>query len=309
MLVSDLLSDFRLRGTPRSRKPYLYWIRWSADVRRLPAALLARPVAELRRTELAAARDQLIADGFAPASAGMSILSLSAACRWAVDQELIDRNPCAGISCPPSRVLIEHLEEPQIERLLRIARICRPDLVAPIALGIWAGLRHGELAGAHLSDVHYRRGRPHTLHVCRSWDGYIEGPPKNGDEAWIPIGDRLADILHAWRHECPATRERLLCPAPRLMGGEVRWGRWQVHDQRGIRTLFAAARIPQPERPWHMLRHTAGTLWASYGGTLYQVADMLRHRDPESARRYTHLEGDPAQRELVGRVAKGRPTG
>ena len=109
MTLADLLARFRREGNPpRSRKPAHWWDRWRADTGRIPLAYLARGAAALRRVDILALRDAVTAEGYAPASAGMTVLGISAAYQWAIEQELLQHNPCKGVptgrcASPPRR--------------------------------------------------------------------------------------------------------------------------------------------------------------------------------------------------------------
>ena len=57
-----------------------------------------------------------------------------------------------------------------------------------------------------------------------------------------------------------------------------------------------------PNCRWHDLRHTAASLMASKGGSLYTIGKVLGHTQAKTTQRYAHLT-DAALREAMETVS------
>jgi len=78
------------------------------------------------------------------------------------------------------------------------------------AVGVFAGLRPGEIRSLQWGDVDFGSG---LIHVRRSDDG----PVKDGESRPVPLSPVLADVLLKWKEACRLPRTRRLrraSPAP-----------------------------------------------------------------------------------------------
>lgn len=136
------------------------------------------------------------------------------------------------------------------------------------------GLRAGEIANLLIDDIDWRQG---TLTLKRT-------KSRRQDILPLPMttGQALADYL---QHERPATQSRAIFVRQR--------------DSRDIQITTAAVqkvihhacqRAGLPDSGAHVLRHTLACRLVENGGSLKEVADVLRHRSLETSRIYAKLD-------------------
>ncbi len=136
------------------------------------------------------------------------------------------------------------------------------------------GLRAGEIANLLIDDIDWREGTL-TLKCTKS---------RRQDILPLPMatGQALVDYL---QHERPATQSRAIFVRQR--------------DSRDIQITTAAVqkvihhacqRAGLPDSGAHVLRHTLACRLVEQGGSLKEVADILRHRSLETSRIYAKLD-------------------
>jgi len=143
-----------------------------------------------------------------------------------------------------------------------------------VRLALDIGLRSAEIAGLELSDINWRNG---TVRLKRT---------KSMRQDILPLpaatGDALAEYL---RHERPVTTiktifVRLKAPHDQPIGADA------------VRALIGralrCAGIPHGRS--HSLRHTLACRIVNGGGSIKDVADMLRHRSLNTSLIYAKLD-------------------
>lgn len=213
----------------------------------------------------------------------------------AVEEELIDVNPCLGVTIPRGRKA--RTDEPwtvltvaEQTELLNSLRVPERWIVA-FALG--TGLRQGEQWSLHLEDVH--------LEVPEGEQPYVdvrfgsEGEPRKGGKPHrVPLFGLGLLAVDSWMmtegiaRTAKCNPEGLLFPAKhggRRFRGEPQW--WQ----RAVK----AAGIKRNVR-WHDLRHScASSLVGGWWGrkwSLEEVRLLLGHAKLQMTERYAHFAHD-----------------
>ena len=139
--------------------------------------------------------------------------NLHIAFNYAVDRDWIEKNPCRTLErSSKSLGEVEFLRVPQSALLFRVALTEMPDLVAPLAIKTFAGIRTGELVeltwdrvGSKKIEIRgskskSRRSRPVTLpdNLIQWLDGrrQAEGPVAGTDSAftWCDRMSKLAAL-------------------------------------------------------------------------------------------------------------------
>lgn len=220
----------------------------------------------------------------------------------ALDDELIDVNPAAGIKLPKAlrtRDPWTFLTLPEIDQLLSCAAIPEPIRLL-YAAAIYTGLRKGELWGLRWGDV-YLTEQPHLM-VRRSH----KSAPKNGKPGMTPLIPRALEVFDRLRVLAGGDPgpDALVFPAAdgcqRTRGDDARWrsrmlSRVDASGER-IRTMLPGyaerAGIARHVR-FHDLRHTCAShlISGSWGKfwPIEQVSAFLRHSNPSQTARYAHL--------------------
>ena len=226
---------------------------------------------------------------------------LSAGLKAAQEAGMIAQNPCRKQrlprgECAPQRVLSR-------EEQLRLRKAALEWNELPALLGLYAGMRLGEVCALKWRDVDFEGG---TLSVCRmaqrvarQADGdrrtlLMVGAPKSShSRRTLPVPDFLLERLRARRGE-----ER----------GEFVFGVERAAEPRTLQRRFQrlADVAGLKDVHFHTLRHSFATRLLELGVDVKTVRVLLGH---ESARTtldfYTHSMID-CQRQAIERLAKMR---
>ncbi len=225
------------------------------------------------------------AAGYAPATLNRMLGLLSwvytLGASWGVPGT--DRNPAKGV---PLRPVHNHREvfltEGQIATLMQALAVSPNRELQPfVQLSILLGTRKNELVRAVWADVDLERR-------------HFRVPPelaKNGKERFIPLSQTAINILESLPRYpgCP-----WLLPNPKTRQPYVSF--YHAWD-----TARKAAQVPHCR--WHDLRHTAASLMASQGQSLFVIGQILGHANPKVTQRYAHLT-DEALRGAVEAAAR-----
>lgn len=288
-LCSAFLSRF---SSPRIKDLNRYRMRLRCILRRVdkwaPQVAKVRAI-ELRPAHIAQIRDH-VSRRYPNGTVRNTLAGLSAVFSWARREGLLDRNPAHGVEqpSPPQRV-DEWLDAEEIRRLLAEAKqrghtclIWRSRHVG-IALGVYLGLRRGEIFGLRWRDIDLARGR---VTIARSY----ATTPKNGKPRHLKLPSALLPILAAWRPSCPTTTEGLVVPV------KGRDGIWKLssatNSPRGLPDLLSAARCKPIVRCWHALRHSFASNFLAQGGSLLALQRILGHSEVRTTMVYAHLSND-----------------
>jgi integrase len=140
------------------------------------------------------------------------------------------------------------------------------------ALGL--GLRAGEIAHLALADIDWRWARVALRGTKSRRDDVLPLP--------APTGEAIADYLRYERPRTanPAVFVRRLAPHDEPIGPDA------------VRRLIGGAyrRIGLKHARTHALRHTLARRLLEHGSSLKEVADILRHRSPDTSRIYAKLD-------------------
>ena len=216
---------------------------------------------------------------------------LSTAFHWGVRQGLVTTNPFDGIRQPKAVSRIEYLARDEVRQLLAAADE-RTDprgavFAVAIRLGVFAGLRVGEIFGLKWRDVDFSTGLITVAHSYRS-------TTKSGKARHIPMTDDLATALRAWRSLCPTTKEGVVCPI--VFSGSSHWH--QSTRRPCPKSLYKRAGLAIPASPWHALRHTFASHFLMAGGGLLTLQTLLGHSDLKMTSIYAHLSSDHVAAEV-----------
>lgn len=249
--------------TPRTRADY------RAQARRYLGDLERLPVAALSRADVSAIVNTLDRQGLSPKTIKNVIHMLSAALNYAVDEGLIQRNPCRRVRLPKAEldeVEARFLTYEEFGALL--AEI--PDHYKPlVTFLVGTGLRWSEATALQSRHISIPNG---TVTVRQAWKripgGFELGPPKSRKSrrtvnAAVPALAAVAPLLgkpNAWVFTTPQGRtiahsnfyNRIWAPAVERAGLD-----------------------PQPRI--HDCRHTFASWMIAEGATLEQVQDQLGH--------------------------------
>ncbi len=264
--AQELATAFLLGYSGSTRTSYGYdlatWFTFCADHD-------LDPLAATRAHVDAFARQMDEVEVLSPATVARRLSTLSGFYRYAVDEEVIARNPVASVRRPKvgTDTVSTGLDRDELSALIRAAEADSPRSLALVLLLGLNGLRISETLGADVGDLDTERGH-RVLHIQR----------KGGKTATIPLAARTAEAVEA----CVGDRTT----GPLFITASGR--RWQRSE--AWRTLRRLARTAVPTKADsihpHDLRHAFVTLSLDAGASLRDVQDAAGHADPRTTRRY-----------------------
>jgi site-specific recombinase XerD len=208
-------------------------------------------------------------EGRTPATVARKLSAVSGFFRYALNEDVIGRNPVAAVRRPKVGTDTQStgLDREELAALIATARTDGPRSHALVLLLALNGLRISEALGADASDLDTERGH-RVLRITR----------KGGKKSTIPLAPRTSDALDAYlggRNTGPlfstSTGARLDQPAV-----------WRTHRRLAATAVPAKATSLHP----HDLRHAFVTLSLDAGASLRDVQDAAGHADPRTTRRY-----------------------
>ena len=245
---------------------------------RILGRLGATPVNAIERHQIVALQGSLVRDeGLAPASANRVIAILRRCLSALVDQGLMERNPASRISMYPESGIDHFLQADDLQKLLTMLRkgTKRNFMVRMVALFLLStGARLNEALQAKWMDIDRENGvwripasnsKSKKVRSVPLNDSAIEVLDKLGTEGkfeWLFVnvskGERLKYVHGSW--------DRLRSKVPGL-------SHLRLHD----------------------LRHQYASFLVNGGRTLYEVQQILGHKDPSVTQRYAHLSSRSLQ--------------
>jgi len=264
--AEDVAVAFLLGYSGRTRESYGADLRvffaWCADHG-------TDPLAAARAHVDAFARHLAENEHRSPATVARRLSALSGFYRYAVDEELIARNPVSAVRRPKvgSDSQSTGLDKDELIALLDAAEADGPRTHALVLLLGLNGLRVSEAVGASLEDLGTERGH-RVLKIVR----------KGGKRQTVPLAPKVADAI-----------DRLT--DGRTSGPIFATNTGKPMDRHAVwRTLRRLARVAVPEKAAtihpHDLRHAFVTLSLDAEVSLRHVQDAAGHADPRTTRRY-----------------------
>lgn len=294
-LTERFLSEYdnpRIRDLTRWRQKQRYvFVSILKDIGELPISTFSVDAAERFRNRLVRT--------YMPNTARNKLASLALLLSWATRKGFLLSNPLQGLRQPTATMHLQFLTKEEAVRLLDVAEqkakssLHDASIAVAIQLGIYGGLRVGEICGLRFSDINLGAG---IITVKRS---YNRTTTKSGKERTIPIAPELAVTLRSWKGICPETPERLVCPCPIL-------GKWRMPTRSPCLVRFYdAAQLPIPSAPWHILRHSFASLFMMNGGSILTLQRLLGHADIKQTQIYAHLSQDFVATEIRRLTLRG----
>lgn len=223
-------------------------------------------------------RTKLLAKTRAPATVNRSRSVLSAIFKYAIGEGIVTQNPVYKV--PPRRVnnqRTRYLNDVERDKLLTACKASEwRHLRLLVLMAMTSGMRRSELMGLRWSDLDFDRNL-----ACLA-------DTKNGDPRNCPIPDFVMEQLRPLRR----VGNGLLFPSTTDPDKPFEFKKhWlQALEDAGIENFR-----------WHDLRHTAASLLAMGGASLYEVGQVLGHRCAQTSMRYAHLSVEHKSR-LVDKV-------
>lgn len=179
---------------------------------------------------------------------------------------------------------------PSIEEIDATMAVAKGWLKIAIALGVYAGLRSGEIRALRVSDVDLKQG---TIHLSRAMSADVETTTKTDAERDIPIVPELLEVLKvACRRKLPGALV-ITTPQGKMPRRQNVWTLLRdLQDRHGLK-----------HRSVHALRHGFCTHLLRRGIDLESVRVLAGHSDLATTARYVHADVERARAIMVPNAA------
>lgn len=236
-----------------------------------------RFVDTLRTTRSSSGRE-----GLSPRSLQLIVGTLKSAYKFAVEAELLTRNPIASVRRPTlQQRTMQVWSEAQARQFLADTR--DDDLAVAWALLLTRGLRRGELCGLRWEAIDLESGTASIVHTLVVVDGKVQKstPKTSSSRRSVPLDASLVSLL---------TRHRKCQRESRLRLGNAWTDTGYVFVDQVGRTyspevvsdrfdrLVKTSGLPRIRL--HDTRHTAASLMLASGVSVKVVQEMLGHSSP-----------------------------
>ncbi len=231
--------------------------------------------------------------GFPPASVRYAAVVLKIAVRAAARKQVLPSNPFAdvrleGVPGKKKKMVTWTMEEAL--NFFSVAKSREDRLHAFYKVGVFTGLRHGELLALRWKDINFQTSTltvEHTLEE-KPVDGFIRyslQPVKTKEsEATIFIPKVAVEALKS--HRLAMFKEGMSSEFVFVTRNGTHYSKSNVHKAFNINIAEAGV----PKIRIHDLRHTCATLLLESGESMAKIQHQLRHSDPAiTARLYAHV--------------------
>jgi integrase len=242
---------------------------------RIKGAFGHKRLNEITRQQIQTFHASVLEQGLSPASADHHVKLIRQALNLAVEWEMLEKNPAAGVPLFNVDNKVEHyLNDFELERLLGVLRTDPNRTVCQIALFLLStGCRLNEALRATWAQVD-RGNRVWKIPASNSKSKRIRS---------VPLNDSALEVLQQLdtegKFEHLFVNRRTGKPYGTIM--KV-WSR--------LRNKAAL-----PHLRIHDLRHQYASFLVNSGRTLYEVQQILGHSDPSVTQRYAHLSSKSLQ--------------
>lgn len=245
---------------------------WDRDVqlfRRIRDVFGSKRLNEITRHQIQDFHSSVKVEGLSPASADHHLKLIRHSLNLAVEWEMLDKNPAAGIKQFNADNKVEHyLDDDELQRLVSVLRANDPPMVCQVALFLLS-------TGARLSEA-LNADWVHIDRVSRVWRIPATNSKSKRIRA-IPLNDHAIEVLDRLGTEGKSAHLFInLKTGERLTAVNKVWGRLRV--KAGLKHLRL-----------HDLRHQFASFLVNAGHTIYEVQKILGHSDTKVTERYAHL--------------------
>lgn len=198
--------------------------------------------------------------------------------QMAVEEGVLDRNPCIGIQVRVPEVEQKVLTNTEVEIFLREAKATNHRFYPIWAMALMTGMRSGEMFALRWTDIDLEG---QTISVTRQWtsrNGF--GPTKTQKNRIVPVSDDLLRFLKERKLQRGSEGEFVL---PQLT-------EWRVGTASKVTKDFCGALGITPVK-FHDLRATFITNLLARGESLARVMAIVGHRELKTTNGYLRKAG------------------
>lgn len=169
------------------------------------------------------------------------------------------------------------------EDIAALYRALEGDVQVMFAVGVFAGLRTGEILGLRIENVDLEHRR---IQVERSYNT----PTKDDEPRTVPINDTLLPVLSSWIERLDDDEGLVFPPTGH--------GEFVVSHRLRAALRLAQKSLRLPCLTWYQsTRHTFASHWITDGRPIEKLRNILGHSTVQVTERYAHLAPDAFSRE------------
>ncbi|PKB56444.1 MAG: hypothetical protein BZY69_01645 [SAR202 cluster bacterium Casp-Chloro-G1] len=249
------------------------------------------------RTEHILTLKQQLSEDLAPATVKKALGLVKQGLSAAVAAQLLVRNPAMAVPSPSLTTGVRErraLDETEVAQLLDAARSTPYDV--PIRFSLATGIRQAELLGATWQAIDLERRRFEIHQTLAQLRGrFTMRPPKTRNSLrTVELSDSTVGLLR--RHRSTQLEDRLRLGTiwedqDLVFPGRVGSPQFRQAFYRGFKEVVEHSEIDAPSTVnWHILRHTAASLWLKAGVDVFTVSRRLGHASASfTMDQYGHL--------------------
>lgn len=300
--IKNYMSDgLKEPGTERNRR---------TSIKRVMTYYAYMKIKSITKAKYQSVLEDLRDRGFAKNSIAGTHAALSIMFSYAVEMEIIKKDPSVKAIIPEKKKTIEDLQKEEIPRYLEKTELnlllecvsnksINPQDYAMFHILAYTGMRIGELFALHLTDLDLEN---RTISINKNlstpgFDGkpYRLGPPKTKrSKRKIDIDDMTVEVIRthiAWRNKTKMKYRNTFLDSGFLFVSEaIPDGRPPVMRAFNIRMQKYLKRCELPKLSPHSLRHTHASLYAEAEIPLEVTQERLGHSDDKTTKLiYLHI--------------------
>lgn len=222
---------------------------------------------------------------------------MRAVVRWASWKQFLPALSERGWKVPtPEKVKKRFLRKDEIEWLMTVAAGYKPSLLPPIALGVYQGLRRGEIIALRPSDlvladdVFGFKPKGDALTLSGDRPGGLLTVQKSKTKNWRTIA--LHPKIMEWAQAAMGRVSHPIGEGQEFVCLTESGAPWQPTSLSQAFKRLVRRHLGWDDVTLHTLRHTCASHMAMAGHTLYQVAQFLGHSHTGTTELYAHLSPD-----------------
>lgn len=209
-----------------------------------------------------------------PARVNREFNTISKIFTLAVDEKLIDENPCRKVTrLHEAKRPVRHLSCSEEARLIE-ALTPYPRTKAIAIVSLYTGMRKGEVFDLRWRDIDREQNRIYIPNKKTENDRYVFIAPQVAEVLDLMEKEREGEFVF------PRLKKNL--PKTNLTGKNAN----PLNIDRSFKKALEKARIEKFR--FHDLRHSAGTRLSEIGVPITTIAAILGHSRIETTRRYAH---------------------
>ena len=194
---------------------------------------------------------------------------LSAVFRLAVQDDLLESNPCHGVrQLPRGEQVIRFLSQDEYQRLLDHLQGEREHLLPLVQIAIFTGLRQSEQLTLRRSQIDFESG---AIRLKKT---------KTRRARVVPMNEIVRELMAELCSGLSADDWVFKSPHPKHQGKRL------VDPGRGFERACELAGVE--DFTWHCLRHTFGTWQAMAGTPVHVLKELMGHTDVRTTMIYVH---------------------